>query len=338
MLVLATLLPESLHKALREEGPFGQRAQVSGYFLKLIRYQSDRGPLSVPLLVAPAVIVLEQPTMAPALNPGLLRNIRQDKTFPDLRNLTPEKVGSKAPFLEVAAYQQAVALAAQTPLKAFEASAAENRDLTYGHLIRKPVLNCGKVVTVEGTLRRLTKEDAAVDLQDRGVETVYQGWIELGDRDANPVVVVFPELPEGLKPGDKLKVKVRFTGYFFKRYPYKVGREERKTLMLIGPTLTLLSAPPVETEGGSPGMALGGPLLASILGLMVGTLLFIVGLGWWFRRGDRAVRQGLRRYEASKFADEGASLDVLAEPPPTEGIQAGPTPGATNGHTTPPTP
>src|SRR5262249_3151859 len=149
-----------------------------------------------------------------------------------------------------------------------------NKDLDYGHLIRDPRGHSGKVIAVEGTLRRLTREEAPRDLQEKGVHQLYQGFIDLDEKDTNPVCVIFPELPEGLQVGNNLKVRVRFAGYFFKRYLIEVEGKEHKTLLLIGPTVKVLSGPPSEGLE-SLGAKLGGPLLSAILGLMVGTLLFI---------------------------------------------------------------
>ena len=120
MCVLATQLPESLQDA----NQFGQRVQVNGYFFKLIRYGNDKGPINVPLVIAPVVVVVEQPVAAPLLDPLLLRNVRHDLPFADLRNKTRQNAGDK-PFLELQAYYDAVKAIRAAPLKAYaEASAA----------------------------------------------------------------------------------------------------------------------------------------------------------------------------------------------------------------------
>ena len=178
------------------------------------------------------------------------------------------------------------------------------------------------MVTVEGLLRRVTREEAPRDLHALGVRALYEGWIYLDDRGTNPVCVIFPELPEGVKVGDGFKDRVRFTGYFFKRYPYEVEKREHKTILLIGPTLTVLSEQPPD-PGGKVGDTVGGPLLSAILGLVVGTLLFIVGLSWWFKRGDQAFKKVVRRYESNKFANEDPNLNEFGAGSAAEGIPAG---------------
>jgi hypothetical protein len=316
---VCVLLPR-LNKGLEDQQQFGQEVQVSGYFLKLRQFMGKDGPVAAPLLVAPNVVLLAVPEVAPALDVNLLKSVRHDRPLADLRNKDPKDVG-KAPFEELKAYNEAVVKASRTPLKAFEASAAANKNLTLGHLLKQPVTNCGKVVTFEGVLRRVTREDAPRDLHARGVPVLYEGWISLEDAEQSLICVVFTDLPKDVTVGDNLKYRVRFTGYYFKRFPYEINNQKYRTVLLIGPTVTVLAAPP--QPGIDFGAAIGGPLLGGILGLVAVTLLLIVVMAFWFRRGDQAVKRSLRKYESSRFADEGDRLQGIGEGAVAESVPPG---------------
>ena len=74
----------------------------------------------------------------------------------------------------------------------------------------------------EGSLRMVTAVPAPARIRKtEKVETLYECWVRTDDRPDDPVCVVVTELPDGIKPGDKLTHKVAFDGYFFKLFRYE---------------------------------------------------------------------------------------------------------------------
>ena len=137
----------------------------------------------------------------------------------------------------MAAFNQAILLAARTPLKAFQASAAK-QSVTLDQLRADPASHRGQVVTIQGTLRHLTSGPAPKELQKQGIAKVHEAWIDPHLPGINLVVVAVPMLPKALEEGKGLQSLVSFTGYFFKRNPFGKGAAQK--VLLIGPTLTVI--------------------------------------------------------------------------------------------------
>jgi hypothetical protein len=226
------------------------------------------------------------PEFAPPLTREWLQAAAQDKAFPDRRrSLTLQQ------RLEMKAYCEALINAYQTPTKAFAKSAVENKWITWGHLFRDPLKYQGKVIPVEGRLVRLRREEPPLELQEEGIRSLYEGWIFTDTTGATPVCVMFTDLPKGVEIGEKINYKVRFNGYFFKRYGYISGEGPRRTLFFIAPTFEVLDTS--RREESSVGEGLPFAMLGGMAALALATALLLLGLTWWFRRNDAHVRRRL---------------------------------------------
>jgi hypothetical protein len=189
--------------------------------------------------------------------------------------------GTPADSVEFAAYIEALNKANLTPASAFANSA--RRDVTYAHLISDPNDYRGDVVHVEGRLKRVRRFNPPIAADN--VRDLYEGWIFIHERGAEPVCLLFTELPQGLQVADTMEVKVNFDGYFFKRYRYKAAdnnpNQAREAPLLIGRTVSLLEAPLAATENDK-----GGDNSALLVAFMA-VVVLTVG---WFRRSDKRVR------------------------------------------------
>jgi hypothetical protein len=201
---------------------------------------------------------------------------------------------------EALAYNYVLVHAHQVSVRAL--ARAARRDLTYAHLFEEPGKYRGQIVHLEGRLRRLRRFDAPALAAKDGVPTIYEGWIFDDIYYKNPYCVVISELPDGLAVGDKLNHHVAYDGYFFKRYRYPGGDVLRDAPLLIGRTLTVQPQVAAVPESASP---LAFMLLTAFLGLVAFAFLLMVGLSWWFRRGDRQVRARLEQVRANRFVDPG---------------------------------
>ena len=170
----------------------------------------------------------------------------------------------------------------------------------------------GVPITVTGEIKRLNVLDAAENAY--GIATFYETWLFTSDSGDNPYRIVTASAPEGLPRGDiEEEVRVRITGYFFKREGYAAEGGLHKAPLLIGKTLEPLPRRPA----GIP-LAQNFPLTRYIIG---GAAVILVLLGiavWAFNRSDRKFkREHLDRMAVSGGKDS-PDLNGLQESDPGE--------------------
>ncbi len=261
------------------------RVEFDGYFLKK-QAQTSRDLRVMPWLVGQGIRRYAGPLPksnekeAPSVK-HLLLHVKDGKGVPQ----TPDK-----DVEEVWALTETLALAAKTPEKALEESAAKNRYLTtFAHLLRDPAKYRGKVLPLKGYLGRIRKFPAPEYLKARGIQVIYEGWIF--PRKPLAWCVLFTELPEDIKVGSDQNYLVTFNGYFFKKYRYHAEEknEDRFAPLLIGRTIHRYQHPASLDMAGS--MSTG--FVIGLTTLIGGTVLLVVALSWWFRRGDRRLHRRL---------------------------------------------
>lgn len=272
--------------------------------------------------------------MAPVLLRSMLADVQDSTKILDANDK------HRFALEEHAAYNYVLYEAHRTPQAAFHKSA--RTDVTCIHLMNQPKKFRGEVVHLERwRLRRLLRyDDPPPELRLAGLKEFYEGWMfNTKHYGTNPVCVIFTDLPRGLKVGEALDVPVSFDGYFFKKYRYKAAdnndpREAREAPLFIGHTLTMLD--PVDEDDASASSSWNDVLLTGFMALIILTVVFLLGLTWWFRRSDRQVRERLARQQtggrdASPAAWNDATVMETAPPVlpayPVEGANGG------NGHT-----
>jgi hypothetical protein len=195
------------------------------------------------------------------------------------------------------AFSRVLYRASQISAQAFRRGVRQ--DLTYSHVMEQPSRYRGQVIHVEGLLKQLRRYDPPLSAKQAGVVSLYEGWIFGSHYATQPWCVVFTELPRGLQLGDGLNVPVSADGYFFKRYSYRSrGSGPRSTKakpwpeapLLIGRTLTLPAGPAEVEQGEGEWMNHLLPVFLILLGV---SLAVAIGLGLWYRRGDRKVHARL---------------------------------------------
>jgi hypothetical protein len=267
------------------------------------------------------------------LDKALLLRIRDSRPIPDI----------DSGDLEVDAWVEALICAARTPTETFFQEALD--DVTYAHLFNEPKKYRGEPVRLSGRLKRVRRYDAPLSVQGPGnIRYYYEGWVFDDIYGANPFCILFTELPPGVQVGEKMDVPVEFAGYFFKKYRYRAGdnfksNERRDVPMLIGHGLH--ARPPQDAGPGD--TEWGKQLLPIFLGLIVATALAVVGLGWWMRRGDQAVKRRLSLLQPTEFIPPApdappvpASAGAPVAQPVARSALRATLPG--NGHPTHPTP
>jgi hypothetical protein len=252
----------------------------------------------VPLPEAPVPFDPDPPKPVEKAEPLLahmIQGIKDDKPLPSRWNQDED---------EQRAYSIVLFEASRISAEAFRKGARQ--DVTYAHLANHPSRYRGQVIHVEGTLRQLRRFEPPATAKAAGVTDLYEGWVFDPKRfGAEPWCVVFTELQAGIIPSEKASYPVAFDGYFFKRYLYEsrnTNKAEhwRKAPLLIGRTVTLTApaAAPAATDSDW-----AGNLVPIFLGLVVGSIALAFGLGWWFRRGDRLVRQRVSAAREREFVE-----------------------------------
>jgi len=291
---------------------------------------------------------LPQPVVeiAPPLDERLLGNVVDDRPMPMLEGRQRDEWKR----WEVVSYDlfcQAVREVARAPAEAFAKSARENEGIVWAQLFRDAKRHRGKVVAIKGRLKMLRRIDVIPVAVRDAVHDLYEGWVFTETPNANPVVVVFPDLPDGIKTGEKVDYQVAFNGYFLLRFGYLTGyvgpdgkNKARRTLLFVAPTITSLSGHATADRDDVPAFGkLSGPFLAAIISVFSGTILLVMALGWWLRRGDKRFHSRLDDVRAAMFDNSDLAAHpgpgeqitgVRPEQPPAEGgaFSEGPTPGS----------
>jgi hypothetical protein len=216
---------------------------------------------------------------------------------------------------EAEAYCDALRKAFRTPPAVFARHG--RRDLTYADLFNEPARYRGQNIHLEGRLVRLRRLDAPLTVAEVGARDLYEGWIFDQRFRNNLWCVLFLRLPAGILVGERIDYPVSFDGYSFKRYRYKAGdslrpEEGREVPLLIGPTVTLL--PTAADRPNEPPAA--AEWLPTLLIILVGMLILVGGLGWWYRRSDRKVRERLALLKPG-FVEPGPQDALRSEPRPS---------------------
>ena len=136
------------------------------------------------------------------------------------------------------AYDTLLARVRDMPLAELERSA--QADVPFAVLMLEAERYRGEVLTIGGEIRRCLPMAASPD-----EPTLLEAWLFTADSGRNPYRVVFTDLPAGVPLGDDLKppLRVRVTGYFFKRYSYATANDFHTAPLLLAKTLTVLAQP-----------------------------------------------------------------------------------------------
>ncbi len=209
------------------------------------------------------------------------------------------------PTEEAKAYCQALIAANQTSAQAFANSA--RHDVTFAHLFEEPEKYRGQVVHFAGRVVRVRRFDPPDTVKGDvfGINDLYEAWIfDPEIHGANPVCVVFTQLPPGLPVKEAMNIPVAFDAYFFKRYRYQAKDGWHDCPLFIGHTLQVKKAQPAATESAAHVMSsFTTNLVIAVLLMFLGTVGLALLLGWWYRRGDRRIHTILAGARTPEFPE-----------------------------------
>jgi hypothetical protein len=241
----------------------------------------------------------------PALSQKWLNEVRDGTPMPNLKGKAPDEIRDDQTAI-VKLLSQALVFANNTPLDAFARSAEENKHVTFAHLWEDPHLYRGRVIPIKGRLLRLRKHNAPLEAHEKGVPDVYMGWIAGPTRGSHPFEVLFPILPDGLQVAEEMNREVTFYGYFLKKIMYEGADKKRhETPLLVGPTVIL--AEPAAAPAATPTSM---KMIAAVSMVIIAVAVGLALLGWYYRRGDAAVKKRLARLQGERavtFGDDETS-------------------------------
>jgi hypothetical protein len=229
--------------------------------------------------------------------------------------------------LEADIYSRVLTLANYTSTAAFQKAA--RKDIAYVHIYNEPEVYRGKVVHVEGILKRINRFDPPPEAAEKGVNDLYEAWVFPTAIGISPYCVVFTEWPANL-PRDLLGKEtiagtytVSMDGYFFKKFRFVARdgkRTEREAPLLIGHSLVVARS---NIQAGEDTTWLRW-VVTGIVGVFGVVLAAVVGLTWWFRRNDARIRRRLLTAHSTEFVlPPPDALPVVAPPaPPIRRIKA----------------
>lgn len=195
------------------------------------------------------------------------------------------------------ALNEAVLKATRFPLETFAQRAQEHNHVTISHLYGNPARFRGEVIPIKGTLKRLRKYETTLPARNEGVLFLYEGWIYGPTPKANPFQVIAASIPDGLKESEDMDKKVTFYGYFLKLNKYRSGKGDQVTPYLVGPTILVDPQPAPDDASRTP---LSAQAILTVIGVIAGVVTLMLGVNWYYRRGDARVRNRLLEIEAQR--------------------------------------
>lgn len=259
--------------------------------------------------------------LAPPLNPDWLADIVDGRPLPDLRGKTLDEL-PKSALPTYHAYCEALINAFQLPPDAFKKSAKENVDIKFPHLWNEPKINRGKVIPVQGRLVRVRKYEAPWPAKKAGIQHLYEAWLYGDTKNSTPYCLIFTVLPEGVPVTEKIRRQASFEGYFLGRFRFRVGSiDEQRDVdipLFIGPTIRVAeeTATPIDDTPFSL------VVLVGVVALLVGLVGVIIGISWWFRKGDSAIQSKLaarREQQTLELMDKPEQWSQGSEAKPPSG-------------------
>ena len=247
------------------------------------------------------IVPLADPTPGDAeagvlIEPGRLQGVRDDS-----RGLRAEEIDLYHWVLGHARTQ-----------RQSELEDASRGDVAFAVLQTQPVRFRGRLITLNGDLRRLLPFQ--VRENEYGVEKLYEALIYTADSGTTPYRVRFTTEPVDLPRGKMLDppIPVRVTGYFFKRDQYLAGENLERIH-----AAPLVLAQRIDRRGdgvvASATVSQAGrmPLIAGIVGIAAVIVVVMVVYGWRSRRIDRAFARGPLRTLTAPTPEDLAALDGL---------------------------
>lgn len=257
--------------------------------------------------------------LAPPLNQDWLDDIVDGRPLPDLRGKAKDEL-PKSALPTYNAFCEALIYSFQLPPDVFKKSAKENVDIKFPQLWNEPKINRGKVIPVQGRLIRVRKWGAPWPAKKEGIQDVYEGWLYGDTKHSTPYVLIFAVLPEGVPVTEKIRRQASFEGYFLGRFRFRVGpigeQSDMDIPLFIGPTIRVAPEETVPLDD----TPFSFVVLVGVVALLVGLVGVIIGISWWFQKGDNAIQTKLAARREQQTLELMNNPEQWSQPnPPPQG-------------------
>lgn len=192
-----------------------------------------------------------------------------------------------------------------------ELLAAGRKDVSYADLMAEDEdLRNGyrfELIRFEGRLIRLKRIEPYPELVAQGITEKYEAWVTITTaKEAKQICVILLEPPVGVEPNVEIAPAplVTFAGYFFKDILFESGEKASKSDRLVKRKVPLLFAkgmiaqPLSNSDSGNIWRTSFLPMVLTTIGLLT---VFVLGLTWYFRRGDRVSKRAVESKKINPF-------------------------------------
>jgi hypothetical protein len=169
-----------------------------------------------------------------------------------------------------------------------------SRRVGFVQLFRQPEEYRGRLVTVQGTIRRAHRLKAPQN--QYGIEGYWRCWLQSAGGPSSPIVVHALEMPPGFPSGMDLREPAAFTGFFYKRWAYEAkGGIMTAPLVLAKIGRWQPPPPPAPSKRPTAGIVTVGALVAAAIGILIAVVVYLQ---------SRAVSPETAAYASGLQADQ----------------------------------
>ncbi len=167
----------------------------------------------------------------------------------------------------------------------------------FGQLFQQSNLYRGKLVTIQGTIRRCVK--LPPNPLDERAGNLWQLWVFSGG-DNSPIVIYSMNLPEGFPVGNEIHESASLQAVYFKKWVYAAKGGTMTAPLLLARNINWKAPATAEREitGFEVAVGIGCTLLGAVA---------VVGFIWWSNRNRDSQVEKLMRHRNRKQFEENAS-------------------------------
>ena len=179
---------------------------------------------------------------------------------------------------------------------------AENAPLVqFGQLFQQSKLYRGKLVTIQGTVRRCVK--LPPNPLDERAGNLWQLWVFSGG-DNSPIVIYSMDLPEGFPVGNEIHETASLQAVYFKKWVYAAKGGTMTAPLLLARNVNWQAPATIQRE--ITGLEIAVGVACTLLGATV-----VVGFIWWNNRNrDSQVEKLVRSRNRKQFEENAADISV----------------------------
>lgn len=179
---------------------------------------------------------------------------------------------------------------------------AENAPLVqFGQLFQQSKLYRGKLVTIQGTIRRCVK--LPPNPLDERAGNLWQLWVFSGG-DNSPIVIYSMHLPDGFPVGNEIHETASIQAVYFKKWVYAAKGGTMTAPLLLARNVNWQA--PATSQREITGLEIAIGIGLTLLGTMAA-----VGFIWWNNRNrDSQVEKLVRHRNRKQFEENAADISV----------------------------